>query len=703
MRFKRTTRTLFALSLIAGTATMWGGCSPKKQTELVPGVSTQVKVPKELKSIRVDAVVGGQNVFCGVYDVINGYARLPRTLALQSTGKTGGVTVYVTGFRSGTLDPEATQDQQACAITPIPTVKDLKNTDGTSRVLRAAKTNYRQDHVLYLPMPLKFSCFDKGCPIDQNQVCKAGKCVPMDVDENTLPDYNDNLVFGNSSTCFSPSLCLADAVLPELVDAATCKYALWKTKGAPDAGPVVPFVTNGSGVNVRVYYDDGSFSEVLDFDKDEGFFIPNPDTEPQIFQLADGLCHPDADAAHKVVGLVASGLCAPKTVYQPLCDEESPSNPDSDASAPAAGDDGGASCAAIEIKPAPSALVVLMDDTKQMQSFFGLDAAKKVLELSLGDPVFEKTDLIMAFTPGQTQCGGAFLPELTGKTVTTAQADIAALIGGKDPAALPAPPRALAVALEGAYTKLTTLAATALANKTPYNRLAVLVLGDGNFDDDCGTSKNLPTISHAAQATNDIATYTVLFGQQPPPGQPQQPNPSGLNGAGLLSTTGIFNADTATGGSLDNAPNALAQVTQDLASCVYDAPAGLKGTGTVAYLNPLPPAGQVRIAYNAACSNGASTNGWNLETVAGGSVSRVRICGQDCDNLRTVLKNTAVIALNSNQPPPAIPIYVHSCTDQPPTPSIDGGSTGPKDAGTFDSGTTPDSGTDSGPVDAGPG
>ncbi len=694
MRFKRTTRTLIALSLVAGTATTWGGCSPKKQTELVPGVSTQVKVPKELKSIRVDAVVGGQNVFCGVYDVINGYARLPRTLALQSTGKPGGVTVYVTGFKQGTLDPEATQDQQACAITPIPTVKDAKNGDGTSRVLRAAKTNYRQDHVLFLPMPLKFSCFDKGCPIDQNLTCKAGKCVPMDVNESSLPDYNDNLVFGSSSTCFSPGVCLADAVLPEVVDAKSCKYALWKTKGAPDAGAGIPFVTNGAGLNVRVYYDDGSISEVLDIDNDEkgeGFFIPDPVNAPQVFQLADGLCHPDADAPHKVVGLVASGICAPKTAYQPLCDEESPSNPDSDAST-TGGDDGGVACTAIEVKPAPSALVVLMDSTKQMQSFFGADAAKKVLELSLGDPVFEKTDLVFAFTPGQTTCGG-FSPELDGKTVTASQADIATKIAAKDPLNLADPPRALGVALEGAYAKLSVMAATALAKKTPYNRLAVLVLGDGNFDDDCGTSKNLPAISHAA---GDVATYTVLFGRQD-----LAPNPAGLVGAGTIQTSGLFNADSKTGGDPNNAASALAQVTQDLASCVYDAPPGLKGTGTVAYLNPLPPAQQVKISYNASCANGVDAPGWNLESVSGGSVSRVRICGSDCANLQTVLKNTAAIALQSNQAPPAIPIFVHSCSNQPATPSIDGGS-GAKDAG-VDGAVPVDSGSDTGSADAGPG
>jgi hypothetical protein len=687
MRFQRTTRTLIAMGLVGATAASWVGCSAKKQTELVPGVSTQVRVPKELKSIRIDAVVSGSNVFCGVYDVINGVARLPRTLALQSTGKGTQVTVYVTGYQQATTDSTATQDQSSCNLTPIPVVKDPKHPEGTSRVLRSAKTNYRSDHVLFLPMPLRFSCFDTNCPVDQNQVCKAGKCVAADVDENTLPDYNDNLIFGNSSTCFSPKFCLADEVLPELIDAKTCTYALWGAKGAPAADPSIPFKTTGQGLNVRAFFDDGSVSEVLDYDKDEGYFVPDQ-ANPQIFQLADGLCHPGKTAAHKVVGLTASGLCASKTVYQPLCDEESPSNPDSDASvAPA--DPGGASCGATEIHPAPSALVVLMDDTTQMQSFFGTAGAQQVLQLGLQDPVFENTDLVFAFTPGATQCGGTFQPELPATPptkVTDAQAKIAQLIGSKDPLALSTQPRALSVALPGAYSTLLGMSAT-----TAYNKLGVLVLGDGDFGPDCGSSSSLRDVRIAG---GDLPTYTVLFGRQD-----LQPNPTGLANAQQLGNASTFNADDMTGGSHNNALDALAQVTEDLATCLYTAPVGLKGKGSVAYLNPLPPAQSVRIPFDTTCTRATATtaNGWNLETVSGSSETRVRICGNDCSNLRSVLKNTAGIAIKSKQPPPAIPIYVQSCTDQPPTPSVDGG-IAPIEAGVIDSGT--DSGSDAGIKDA---
>ncbi len=702
MRFIKTTRTLIALSLVAGTVTMWSGCSPKKQTELVPGVSTQVRVPKEMKTVRLDVTVNGQPQFCGIYDVRNGTVRLPRTLGLQSQGKGGPVKVTVTGYLFAQDDKDAPADLANCDLLPSVSAKldwDRKHPDlGFARVLRSSRQPYVDNRILFVPMPLRFSCFEVPCP--DEQTCKAGKCVPNDTDPNTLVDYNDNLILGNSGTCFSPALCMPDAVLPQLVDGATCKYALWKSKGAPDTGNV-PFVTTGSGLNVRAYYDDGSVSEILDFDKDEGFFIPDPVNAPQTLQLADGLCHPGPATAHKITGLVASGLCAPKTPLQPLCDEESPSNPLSDASTSGSTTGGDTTCAPIEIKPAPSALVVLMDDTPQMQSFFGQAAAKKVLQLSLGDPVFEKTDLVFAFTPSaKTTCSAGFSPELDGsKTVTASQVDIASLIGSKDPTNLAPPPRALSVALDGAYKKLIALSAARAVAGTAYNKIGVLVLGDGTFDDDCGTGIDFTHLRDTIYG--GIATYAVLFGKQD-----QTENLTGLANAQTLGNAGFFNADAFTPQPKDdtrpnNAADALSRVTQDLASCVYDAPDALKGTGSVTYLNPLPPAHTVAVAFNANCSGATQTTekGWNLETVANSKAARVRVCGTDCTSLQDVLKTTAALALNSNQAPPAVPIYVQSCSSQTATPSIDGGAP-PKDASAGDSAPPPDAGTDSGPVDA---
>src|SRR5262249_32215044 len=84
-----------ALMVLSCGLAAWAGCSPKKQTEIIPGVSTQVRVPKDMKSVRLDVTVNGQNRFCNVYDVTNGVAHLPRTLGLQSGGANGPVKITV--------------------------------------------------------------------------------------------------------------------------------------------------------------------------------------------------------------------------------------------------------------------------------------------------------------------------------------------------------------------------------------------------------------------------------------------------------------------------------------------------------------------------------------------------------------------------------------------------------------------------------
>lgn len=690
MRPMTTPRTLLALGLAAGTATLWSGCAAKKQTELVPGVSTQVRVPKELKSIRIDAAVSGANVFCGVYDVVNGVARLPRTLALQSTGRGSQVTVYVTGYRQATTDPDATQDQQACVITPIPVVKDAKHTDGTSRVLRAARTNYRADHVLFLPMPLKFSCFDQNCPIDQNLTCKAGQCVPMDVDEKTLPDYSDSLVFGNSSTCFSPKLCLPDAVVPQVVDEETCTYALWKTPGAPTPPPDVPFVTNGSGVNVRAFFDDGSVSEVLDLDPVEGFSIDA--SGPQIFKLSPGLCaltKPTAAGAtppaHRIAGLVASGLCAPKTVYQPLCDEESPSNPDADGGVPGGGTnnaDGGAACQLVPLAPSPNVLAVLMDDTTDMDDLTSTNAANKAayyaLGLALGDPVFEATKLLFAFTPGKTTCGG-FAPEKDGAAlVKESQAEVAAKI--KAAASNPVPgPTALSVALKGTYAKLSSSSYSA-----SYDRKAVIILGAGPFADDCGGGASLPQLAGDARSASGIRTYVVQFRSSGATG-PVTPNPNAF----AVGQNGGYYTE-------DQGPAAISDITDFLATCTYDVPTGVAANGSVSYDNQ-NPVGPATVPISPGCKDG---RGWQLELAPDGVTRRVHVCDKDCADLRTAQSNAAKFQLAQGKKPQPFPVYAQACPGAT-VPLVDGGApvrdAGP-DARPLDSGTDA---ADAGAADAG--
>ena len=409
MRMQRRTRLGMMLGMGGVLTGLWTGCSSKKQTELVAGVSTQVRVPKDLRSVRIDAQSGGVLVFCGVYDVTNGIARLPKTLALQAAHDPKiPVTITVTGYAISQADPGAPTALTSCVggapQVKAPGQKPPAASDPNppaARVLRASRQPYVADKVLFLPMPLRFSCFERDCTSGPNggpeKTCKAGKCVDPDLDPSTLAEFQDGFIFGNSNTCFSPNACLIDGVPPQLVDAKNCIYALPNTASAPPPGPVLLPPTNGSGLNVRALFDDGSISEVLDLDKDEGFFIPDA-SKPQQFQLADGLCHPDSDAPHKVVALVSSGLCPSKTALQPICDEESASHTDDAGLLGSTSADGGA-CNPLEIQPAPSALLVLMDRSDGMRGFYSQETAQKVLSLSLADPAFQNTAIGLDFFP----------------------------------------------------------------------------------------------------------------------------------------------------------------------------------------------------------------------------------------------------------------------------------------------------------------
>ena len=73
-------------------------------TEIVAGMTTQMQVPKELKSVGVVVSLGGQLIFCQSYPVADGSVRLPSTLGVAPQEDREGViepvTVSVLGFRT---------------------------------------------------------------------------------------------------------------------------------------------------------------------------------------------------------------------------------------------------------------------------------------------------------------------------------------------------------------------------------------------------------------------------------------------------------------------------------------------------------------------------------------------------------------------------------------------------------------------------
>jgi len=281
-------RRALALGAVAATTIAWSGCSAKQQTEYVAGISTQVTVPRDLKAIVINVSVGGVQQFCRAYTVYNGRVQLPRSLGEFAAAKTPSavdpITVSVVGLAEDLDDTSTNPLFTACEVSAA------KVSQNNVRILRRSRQPYVLEEVLFLPMPLKFSCFDKDCSSD-SETCKAGRCETVTTNERLLPRYTPDLVDGTGSSCFSASQCFQGAVPAVVVDPNDCTYALPGTPSAPPVvlGPPAAPIAAGEGINVEITYDGGYTREIIDKDPVEGFLIPDA-TKPQRFRLGPGLC-----------------------------------------------------------------------------------------------------------------------------------------------------------------------------------------------------------------------------------------------------------------------------------------------------------------------------------------------------------------------------------------------------------------------------
>jgi hypothetical protein len=63
-------------------ALLWLACASTDPTEIVGGVTTQIKVPDYLRSVGLTVQVGGEVKFCDAYPVTDGVTSLPATLGV---------------------------------------------------------------------------------------------------------------------------------------------------------------------------------------------------------------------------------------------------------------------------------------------------------------------------------------------------------------------------------------------------------------------------------------------------------------------------------------------------------------------------------------------------------------------------------------------------------------------------------------------
>jgi hypothetical protein len=648
-RNRRLSATAAALALATSFA-----CTPKRPTEIVAGVTTQIRVPDDLNTVAMVVQVGGEVVFCNQYPVFDGTARLPATLAVlgeSGLDNRGSVTVKVVGLR---------EDSEFCFTESPP-----QNT----MVIRSRRVTFVDDQIKFLPLPLKESCADvRSCDEDNGETCVGGKCVSADVDGASLQTYSDALIFGNTNTCFDATNCMAknatSAVLIE--DAGDCTFRVPLPEGAKQTP---------ANLNVRLYYKSLG-SEILDLDQEadedqqEGFAFVGKQNSAT-FRLAPNLCESNYQA-EKILAIDASPLCPAKRPLQPICDDYkapqvfvpipagsagSGSGGDAGVSPPADEDEG--VCAIAGLQTVESVVYVLMDRSLSMRKFFGDGGLSFAVDLPLSSPVSKRTKIGFGLLPPSAeQCGtNDYAPEIAIGSVEETRELIGMLLQDRERVLTEDPPQFfLEAALQAAYN---TVAQVTPTGGEVFNRRAVVVIT--NRDSLAGSCPGPAATELAARALGSadapIFTYAIALDsdEAPAPGSEGQV----LESATELAEAGgteVYN------GVEDEQKGARAvnDILTELGTCLYevkrpdDSTEPLPNSASIAYLNPNTPTKRaVSISYNQECSeaSAAEGSGWNHE---GGLV---RLCGADCKALRKVIGDVSVFhAAQDGKALPAVPL-----------------------------------------------
>jgi hypothetical protein len=615
-------------------------CEARKQTELVAGVSTQVQVPRDLRTVRVDVTVGGSLVHCSPYKVYDGRVQLPKTLGTIPASASGQrVSITVTGFTTDTAE-EVTD----CG-------RQVQVSKENARILRRSIQTYSPDKILFVPMPLKYACYDVDCSTGgSDSTCKAGRCVDANVPVESLAEYDDKLVFGDSASCFRALRdtvngaevpgCVDPASPVETVDATKCIYKL------PDAAP-------GTGLNVVAVYDGGFLEEILDVDKDEGFTVPDP-AKPREFQLAPGLCElargvdeqgKPTTSQRSITGLKASATCAPKLPTQPICNKDvnkiTTGNAEGNVSPGP-----NVQCGLINLTKTPaetSILLVVQKDTNNEDFFKGvtddplLPSVKVGLAYALTNPALSTANVALSYTPEGTvsaACGAGLGFAVPFKIAPEAQplieksiADGLALLPDvKTPGYSPRE----SVALNAAYTTV--------GGQTAFRKGVVYI---GNSFDGAPCGPEVPAgVKRYALVTGGLSEVVV--------------NAATVKAASIFGADRTFNVTSSA-----NSQKAIQKIISEMGTCAYKVdPANPPlETDKVRFYNPLTTQSR-EMSFAAGCNGENGTGeGWGLSA----DQKYLFVCGNACNEsgtgLRDVLATSAALAYSKKQTPPAVPLF----------------------------------------------
>jgi hypothetical protein len=620
-----TLRTRRSLGGVALLALVLGGCR-EEATEIVGGVTTQIQVPKYLKTLGMAVQLGNQLESCDAYPVHDGSVQLPSTLGVIPDPERDGVpsdpvTVHILGFRT-----EQPQFETDCLLSQPPDAE----ADGDVMVVRRRRLTYVPERILYLPMPLRESCDSKSC--DPELTCVGGVCEDINVASDLLVDYQDSLVFGNTNTCFSLERCLSAGVTrpATLVDPDTCTFHVSLPDGLPVPAP--------ESLNVQLVYASLG-TEVLDLDEKEGFVLPDP-ADPTTFRLASNLCS-SVFADGKILNVLANTSCPAKRPLQPICDADlagvlgglNPfSTPD------------GYCTQGLPLRATESALYVLMDRSSSMSDFFGPTSLKEALDATLSNPMAARIRVAFDLLPadaGDCAASPYDMPLIAFDDVDLVQPQVADVLGDTGTLLADDPMLFLDAAMTGAYQALSGLTPV-LSNN--FNRRALVVVGNRDVWEHCGGATPVDMATQAL-ASDDIRTYVVLLEA---PGSAEQfgrnPVVDGGDIAGAGGTTVYLPGDS----------TAVHEIVQDIGTCVYDAPGAVPTDAVISYRHPVTLA-LSNVEHNASCTDGANVSGWNQS-----GTGPVRICGDACNGLRQALTEGAAVAFQAGEPAASVPIIVRT-------------------------------------------
>jgi hypothetical protein len=288
-----------ALALAVGTA----GCTTQTG-ELIVVVQTDMSLPKDIDSIRLEVRASGASKYDETYEDLgsNGGLLLPATMGILAPDDPATpVTIRVTARQGGPKPPQ-----------------------GKIRVLREATTTIPQDRIATFHFPVSFLCDGSGEDVDdvgnaqnsecaQGETCVAGACVPVSEGGKTDPSYEPGEVFGggtgqNDGTCFDVTTCMeGGAIAVPAMNDSRCSI-----KADPSAGEVnVAILTEVDGI-----CSDGCFVP-LDANSETGWMHAE-DAKDEIV-LPPAVC---GKLGGKVRALWTSPLkpgCPLKTVSTPTC------------------------------------------------------------------------------------------------------------------------------------------------------------------------------------------------------------------------------------------------------------------------------------------------------------------------------------------------------------------------------------------------